>query len=76
MKRTGVFATDEEKQEIIELHKAACKTPAILVGSMDIAGNAWERLIKRVHAVALAHGLPEIPGYYGFDGVNGEFVQA
>lgn len=81
MKRLKIFATDEEKKELAELMKTAATTPAIALSSaqaltgQDFASQAWERLFKRCHAIALSHGLPEIPGYYGCDTSTGEFVQ-
>lgn len=30
----------------------------------------------RCHGMALAHGLPEIPGYYGIDLTTGEFIRS
>jgi hypothetical protein len=74
MMHTGVFATPEEKTELLSLLKAAQNTPVILVGGIDLAGNAVERVRRRTHEIALAHGLPEVEGYYGCDLENGEFV--
>lgn len=76
MTRTNVFATPEETKLIIEMHAAAQKTPVMLIGGVDASASAWNRLRQHVHAVALSKGLPEITGFYGFDGENGEFVTA
>jgi hypothetical protein len=65
MTYTGVFATKEE----IDLMKAACNKPYIRVG-----GHWPESPEQIVHKIALRHGLPEIPGYYGCDLRTGEFV--
>ena len=80
MRRTGVFATTEETEEIAKLASEARSTPVIAM-SMDhgieqggFAGQAWDRVHKTVYEKALAHGLPEIRGYYGFDPENGEFI--
>jgi len=35
-----------------------------------------EEPVEAAHRFALAHGLPEIPGYYGIDLSNGEFIVA
>jgi hypothetical protein len=35
-----------------------------------------ESPIEAAHRAALKRGLPEIPGYYGIDLSNGEFVKA
>ncbi len=74
MKSTGVFATNEERDHLQELLKEAQSTPLILLfGKHDLSGDAWGRVKTECHAAALAHGLPEIPGYYGMDEA-GEFV--
>lgn len=62
--RTGVFATDEE----VEALKAAASAPAI---ALHIPRRSVQQIC---HDYALAHGLPEIRGYYGCDLTNGEFV--
>jgi len=80
MKRTGIFATDEEAREIGELHDQAQKTPVIALTMMHglstggFSEEAWTLVKKTVHKYALVHGLPEIEGYYGFDRSNNEFV--
>lgn len=75
MERLGVFATDEEGRELTRLVREAQRTPVIVVGSgPDMATRAWEAAYKRIHATAMAHGLPEIDGFYGFDGSNNEFL--
>lgn len=73
MTKTGVKATPEEKEELLKLLHEAQTTPVMLVGSVDLAGNAWERVQTRCHEIAKSHGLPEIQGYYGMD-QDGEFV--
>ncbi len=80
MKRLNIFATEEEAKKIKELHKIAQNTPVIALSmahglnSGGFAGEAWTELKKYVHECALKHGLPEIEGFYGFDGENNEFV--
>lgn len=64
MKITGVFAT---KKEIDILFEAA-SAPYMLIG-----GQPPPDARKMCHAYALAHGLPEIRGYYGIKR-TGEFV--
>ena len=66
MMRTGVFATAEE----IEHFKHALDAPYLIAGGMEP-----EPVSKQVHRYALAHGLPEILGYYGIDLRDGEFVR-
>lgn len=71
---TGVFATEEEQAKSQELQREAARTPVILLGgTYDMAGRARDRMYKVVHGFALAHGLPEIPGYYGM-ALDGEFI--
>jgi hypothetical protein len=72
---TGVFATDEEQAIAKDLAAKAARTPVILLfGQHDLSGEARERMYETVHGFALAHGLPEIPGFYGMD-EKGEFIR-
>lgn len=68
MIRTGVFATDPE----ISLLQALAQTSGLRVSGGDPAS---EDPLKASHRMAIAHGLPEIPGYYGCDLHNGEFLK-
>lgn len=72
---TGVKATEEETRHCRQLATEAGRTPVILVGDVDMSGAAWKRANEAVYAAALAHGLPEIEGYYGMT-PEGEFVTA
>lgn len=65
MIKTGVFATEEE----IETMKRALDTPYMIFG-----GKPPRSAAEVAHSLALAHGLPEIPGRYGCDLRTGEFV--
>lgn len=65
MRGTGEFATEDE----IKTMKAAMGTPYLIVGGM-----APESPQKVCHRIALAHGLPEIQGFYGCDLRTREFV--
>lgn len=69
MKRTGVFAT---REEVERLEEAARRPVMFLSGGMPMGENAQEM----AHRLALAHGLPNVPGYYGCDLTTGEFVSA
>lgn len=71
-KNTGVFATADEIAELLELRKAVDGKPLIFVDG-DLGRSSWLRLVQRCHAIALSHGLPEIPGYYGME-ASAEFV--
>lgn len=70
---TGVHATPDELRKLTKLVEKARNTPVMLVGTVDLAGNAQQRMLEACHAAALAHGLPEIPGFYGIT-PEGEFV--
>jgi len=63
MKRTGVFATDEEVERLKE------PVPYMIVGGVEPM-----TALQKCHAMALEHGLPEISGYYGIDLKTKEFV--
>lgn len=64
---TGVFATEKEIKQL----KDACNTPYIMIG-----GHWPKNPQVIVHELALKHGLPEIPGYYGCDLKTGEFIKS
>ena len=66
VKRTGTRATPEEVAEL----KALCGRPMIALQCGPPPDPA-----VRCHELALAHGLPEISGYYGIDLRDGEFVR-
>ncbi len=81
MIRTGVFATEEEAERLGRLARDTAKTPVIAVpdgqgGLLDASGLAREHLYKAVHAAARAHGLPEVPGWYGLDLGTREFLRS
>jgi hypothetical protein len=67
MRRLKVFATQEE----IKMLKDLLNAPYIAFGGVEPPD-----VQKRTHEIALKHGLPEIPGYYGCDLSTGEFVSA
>jgi len=81
MIHTKVFATKKEIAAIQKLAQEAASTPvmalssAAMLSGRDFASLAWERAKKYAHTRALAHGLPEIEGYYGLT-EDGEFVSA
>ncbi len=81
MRKLAVFATEDERKYLEGLLKQANRTPVIALSSKHalekggLSGEAWDRLKKECHRVALEHGLPEIPGYYGMLIENGQFVQ-
>lgn len=76
MESTGVYATKEEARELQELADEAQRTPVITLAANQpsFAERAWERAERRCHGLALAHGLPEIEGYYGMN-AEGEFLE-
>lgn len=66
-KRLGVFATPEQVKDIKEAANA-------LVMYASGGKPMFDDPVELAHKAALAQGLPEIPGYYGIDLSNGEFV--
>ena len=69
---TGVYATEEEVEELRTLAETPADRPLLYLGGVDTGRQAEAALYQRCHELALAHGLPEIPGHYGIDG--GEFI--
>ena len=67
MERTGVLATKAEMKVLKDMLAAPVM---YLSGGTPMGGDP----VKECHRLALAHGLPEIPGYYGIDN-KGEFVR-
>lgn len=67
MNYTRVFLTEDEVKRV----KEVAALPMIMIG-----GTLPEDPRKLVHRLALAHGLPEISGYYGADLRTGEIVIA
>jgi len=65
MTKTGKQLTREQIEEV----KAAMRTPLVALNAGMPQSPA-----KLVHQYALAHGLPEIRGYYGADLVTGEIL--
>ena len=65
IERLNVFATAEEIERIKLLQRASGAIPGLFSSSIEAA-----------HRSALAHGLPEIPGYYGIDLSTGELIKA
>lgn len=64
MKGTGVFATESEVAKL----KKMIEEPSVMFFFVS-----RQEVQKSCHAMALAHGLPEIPGYYGINN-EGEFL--
>ena len=71
MKYTGIYATGEEFEDLSNLARAGWMS-----GDMVIVSSVMEGIRKDLatidaktacHKLALAHGLPEIEGYYGID---------
>ena len=65
MTRTGVFATKQEMEAL----RTQLGLPL-----MKIGGTLPESPQVMCHRMALAHGLPEIEGYYEIDR-DGEFLR-
>lgn len=62
---TGVYATADEIKSMKNEHAK----PVARIGGV------WPEPEKLTHRIALAHGLPEIRGYYGCDFRDGEFIR-
>ena len=81
MIHTGTFASPTEIEELKDLLSRARNTPVIALSVAHgierggFAGEARQAMLKRCHEIALAHGLPEITGFYGCDLATGEFVR-
>lgn len=79
MKRLNVFATEEEISYIrhcAQMPVMAFTNPAPPGPGVSPVIPFSESPLEAAHRAALTHGLPEIPGYYGIDLSNGEFVSA
>lgn len=77
--RLGIFATAEEIAYIKECQSrplVAMTNPAPPGPGVPHAVPMFTTPIEAAHRAALAHGLPQIPGYYGIDLSNGEFIIA
>lgn len=80
MKHTNVFASEDEIKQVKEAVQRAQSTPVIAFSSRHaleeggLSGQAWKDAKELCHEFALAHGLPEITGYYGMTN-EGEFVK-
>lgn len=79
IERLNVFATAAE----IAYIKHCQSLPLIAFTNPEPPGpgvphaiTIGEEPIVVAHRAALAHGLPEFPGYYGIDLTNGEFIKA
>ena len=79
IERLNVFATADEIAYIKHcrgMPLIAFPNPAPPGPGVPHAIPISETPIQVAHRAALAHGLPEIPGYYGIDLNTGEFVVA
>ena len=77
MENTGVFATQEELEDL-----KCLALQGWMEGDIVVVTSVMEDIVKQqktvdavktCHALALVHGLPEIEGYYGIT-AKGEFV--
>lgn len=83
IKRLGIFATADEIAHI----KHCQSMPIMAFSNFNYSNEGHpdhgkpfiplsESPVEAAHRAALSHGLPEIPGYYGIDLSNGEFITA
>jgi len=78
MIKTGVFVTKEELQDLKNLVARGWRPGDMMIVSSVMEGITRDKATVDAkivcHKLALAHGLPEIPGYYGIT-QDGEFVR-
>lgn len=71
MEHTGVFATEDEFNDLLNLARRGWMAGDVMIVTSVMQGIRKDEAsidAKRAcHKVALSHGLPEIPGYYGID---------
>jgi hypothetical protein len=77
-KRMNVFASADEISHI----KGCANAPVMGMTNPEPPGPGVSPVVPMfespqvaAHRYALGHGLPEIPGYYGIDLSNGEFIK-
>jgi len=77
MQKTGVKATKEDFERLLNLaHRGWMPGKTMIVFSVGEGIRKEQATVnaqKVCHNLAIAYGLPEIPGYYGIDN-TGEFV--
>ncbi len=77
MKKTGIFATEEEFEDLKRLSNKGWRVGDTVMVSSVMEGITKDQATvdakKTCHKVALSYGLPEIEGYYGI-GLDKEFV--
>jgi len=77
MKKTGVKATQEDFDKLVNLAKRGWMPGQTMivfsVGEGIQKDQSTVGARKECHKLALAYGLPEIRGYYGLD-IDREFV--
>ncbi len=78
MKYTGVYATEDEFNDLVNLARRGWVDGNIVIVSSVMQGIRKDQATldakAACHKVALSHGLPEIQGYYGID-KNKEFIE-
>ncbi len=79
MKKTGVFATQDEFNDLLNLARKGWMDGDTLIVSSAVQGimkdQATTDAKMACHKIALSYGLPEIRGYYGID-KHREFLEA
>ena len=77
MNHTQIFATKEEIEDLSNLAAQGWKQGDVMIVTSVMQGITKDQKTvdakKTCHKLALAHGLPEIEGYYGIT-FDGEFV--
>jgi hypothetical protein len=79
MKKTGVFVSEEDFEKLERLVRKGWKPGETMivfsVGEGIKKDRATVDALITCHRLALAYGLPEIPGYYGIT-LDREFVRS
>ncbi len=79
MKYTGVFLSEEEREEMAKLSDIARKTSCFgfsseqVLSGNDFSSLAHKHMFSRLTELAKAHGLPDIRGEYGLS-KDGELI--
>jgi len=78
MVNTNIFATKDELADLRSLARAGWQRGDVMMVSSVMEGITKDQKTvdaeKLCHKLAIAHGLPEIKGYYGITN-DGEFVR-
>jgi hypothetical protein len=75
MMRTGVFATPEQMKQIADAEAGVAMAGLTAARLGPHRAESREKRMRRlIQAAAVAQGLPDTKGFYGYDTGNGEFI--